>query len=280
MNAEISLTNLWGEIADATLESEFRQRELASEIARAKILFSLTSVIVLILGLNDYFLFQLRPPFWNLVATRVAVGVISIATLHGILRHRTPIHMDRMMLSWGVLYMLLVLYVDSTRPEQFANGSILDVIVLLTIYLAVNSRLKLQVIPAVLYTVGNFSMLGYKTNLTNIIIVSTAAIILSANFIGFAVAWFLNRAARMQFLGLKAEEALRKQLEAAMAKIKTLEGLLPICSYCRMMRDGDGTWKVVEQYIAEHTDAIFTHGICPDCSEKHFPDQKRTRTNK
>lgn len=58
------------------------------------------------------------------------------------------------------------------------------------------------------------------------------------------------------------------QLQAALAEVKVLRGILPICSYCRKVRDDADYWQSVESYVARHTDARFTHGICPSCFEK------------
>ena len=55
------------------------------------------------------------------------------------------------------------------------------------------------------------------------------------------------------------------ELEDALARVKTLQGLLPICSYCKKIRGDDNYWKQVEGYIEEHADVSFSHGICPDC---------------
>ena len=55
------------------------------------------------------------------------------------------------------------------------------------------------------------------------------------------------------------------ELEAALGKVKTLQGLLPICSYCKKIRGDNNYWKQVEGYIEDHADVSFSHGICPDC---------------
>jgi len=69
---------------------------------------------------------------------------------------------------------------------------------------------------------------------------------------------------------LRVEIAERKQLilqlQEALARVKTLSGLLPICAWCKRIRDDKGYWNHVEAYLAEHTEADFTHGICPDCA--------------
>jgi len=63
-----------------------------------------------------------------------------------------------------------------------------------------------------------------------------------------------------------------KELEEAIANVKQLQGLLPICCYCKKIRDDGNYWHRVESYIAGHANVRFSHGICPDCSEKMKAD--------
>lgn len=62
-----------------------------------------------------------------------------------------------------------------------------------------------------------------------------------------------------------AQQQLIAELEDALSRVRTLSGLLPICSWCKKVRDDRGYWRAVEAYIEEHSQAEFTHGICPDC---------------
>lgn len=64
-----------------------------------------------------------------------------------------------------------------------------------------------------------------------------------------------------------------RELEEALAQVKKLEGLLPICSYCKRVRDDHDYWQQVESYVAARSEASFSHGICPDCHEKHVRPQ-------
>ncbi|MEW6599886.1 MAG: PAS domain S-box protein [Nitrospirota bacterium] len=73
-------------------------------------------------------------------------------------------------------------------------------------------------------------------------------------------------------LAEQVRENLILELRDALAKIKTLKGLIPICAWCKKIRDDKGYWKKVETYIREHSDASFTHGICPDCLKKESPE--------
>ncbi len=73
----------------------------------------------------------------------------------------------------------------------------------------------------------------------------------------------------------KAEEErekLIKELQEALSKIRTLSGMLPICSSCKKIRNDQGYWTQIESYIKEHSNAEFSHGICPDCSKKLYSD--------
>jgi PAS domain S-box-containing protein len=66
-------------------------------------------------------------------------------------------------------------------------------------------------------------------------------------------------------------ERLILELKKALAEVKTLSGLLPICAHCKMIRDDRGYWNRIETFIRDRSSAEFTHGICPDCAQKHFP---------
>ncbi|NLI80729.1 MAG: PAS domain-containing protein [Deltaproteobacteria bacterium] len=70
----------------------------------------------------------------------------------------------------------------------------------------------------------------------------------------------------------KEREALIEELQDALAKVKTLSGLLPICASCKRIRDDNGYWQQIEAYIGEHSEAEFSHGICPECARRLYPD--------
>jgi PAS domain S-box-containing protein len=73
----------------------------------------------------------------------------------------------------------------------------------------------------------------------------------------------------------KAEEERERlilELRDALSKIKTLSGLLPICASCKKIRDDKGYWRQIESYIKEHSEVDFSHGICPACMKKLYPE--------
>jgi len=62
------------------------------------------------------------------------------------------------------------------------------------------------------------------------------------------------------------------QLREALAKVKTLSGMLPICGSCKRIRNDEGYWQQLESYISRHSNAEFTHGLCSDCMKKLYPE--------
>jgi len=86
------------------------------------------------------------------------------------------------------------------------------------------------------------------------------------------------RRAHKRFLAER--EKLIADLQKALAEIKTLQGILPICSFCKKIRDDKEVWTQLEHYISEHTDARFSHSFCPDCARKmyseYFPKKDTT----
>jgi len=67
-------------------------------------------------------------------------------------------------------------------------------------------------------------------------------------------------------------ERLIQELETALSEVKTLSGMLPICSSCKKVRDDHGYWKQIEEYISQRSDAQFSHSVCPDCAVQLYPE--------
>ena len=84
---------------------------------------------------------------------------------------------------------------------------------------------------------------------------------------------------------LQLESALSEkitELQEALDHVKTLQGLLPICMYCKKIRDDSNVWKNIEIYIEEHSDVMFSHSLCQECKAKYYPDfvdQEKSNTS-
>ncbi len=103
---------------------------------------------------------------------------------------------------------------------------------------------------------------------------SAAAVLLSA-LIALALYRFNLRLRKEIGLRTEAEqkkERLIEELSAALNDVETLSGLLPICSYCKKIRDEEGTWQRIDSYIESRSSAVFSHGMCEECFQEHQPD--------
>jgi len=70
----------------------------------------------------------------------------------------------------------------------------------------------------------------------------------------------------------RERDRLILELREALEKVKTLSGLLPICAHCKKIRDDKGYWNQVEGYLSAHSELKFSHGICPECAKKYYPE--------
>ncbi len=107
-------------------------------------------------------------------------------------------------------------------------------------------------------------------------------LVISILFIIFSLLW--NTRLRIEIKKSKViqeeKEKLINDLQIALEKIKTLTGLVPICAQCKKIRNEKGVWKPIEAYIESHTDALFSHGICPECEKKIYGDKNWYKKNK
>ena len=80
---------------------------------------------------------------------------------------------------------------------------------------------------------------------------------------------WLPSIAELEISKSKIEDSNEKLTEA-LSQVKSLEGIIPICSHCKNIRNDEGYWSQVEEYVSQNTNAGFTHSICPDCSKQHY----------
>jgi len=92
--------------------------------------------------------------------------------------------------------------------------------------------------------------------------------------------WSLVTGRERAIRAVREREKLIAELQKAFAEIKTLQGILPICSVCKKIRDDKDAWKQMETFIIEHSEAVFSHGYCPDCAQKALKDVKELTKRK
>ena len=92
---------------------------------------------------------------------------------------------------------------------------------------------------------------------------------IDGDLLGFLV---INRNITERIKMAEERDRLIDDLQKALANVKMLSGIIPICASCKMIRDDKGYWNQIESYVRDHSEAKFSHGICPDCARKLYPD--------
>jgi ABC-type transport system involved in cytochrome bd biosynthesis fused ATPase/permease subunit len=167
-----------------------------------------------------------------------------------------------------------MLIVNALRPTDYVAVIVWDVMTIYGIYLVLPAPLHFQMLLALLLT-GGGSVLWLIHRLGLAETYETIAVLAAYSFtnaFGIFVSRRLNQSHRQQFVLLMQERKAREELEIALAEVKTLRGIIPICSYCRKIRNDEGYYEVVEKYIMEHSEAVFSHTYCPECFAEHYPD--------
>ena len=102
----------------------------------------------------------------------------------------------------------------------------------------------------------------------DLLIIGTIDSVIISAAVAFLIIYFVRNTARLE---LRVNERTA-ELQEALGQIKTLRGIVPICSHCKQIRNDEGFWSQVEHYIEDHTYVKFSHGICPECKKEHYPD--------
>ncbi|MDY0041750.1 MAG: hypothetical protein RBS57_15665, partial [Desulforhabdus sp.] len=201
--------------------------------------------------------------------------------------------------AWTVAAYMLVLSisesVDAVIKFQALHEELIPytVIIIMTFYLFLPARTYPTSVAALLGSLIYVSTLWLftLTSLDNLLIIILFLVVVNAFGIYFLITF--SQSQRREFFALREEQRLndeleneverRKKVEAeqqeliaslkkAMDEVKTLQGFIPICASCKKIRDDEGYWRQIEAYIEEHSSATFSHGICPDCGKKLYPD--------
>ena len=245
-------------------EDRYRQRYLRTDVVRATFGIALIIVTLIAFIYRDHYFLGLSWKFYALLAARCGFVVFSVGVL-AYLRKITDYRIyDRVIAVWTFLALTLNLVINLTRPSDYYLFVILDMVYLSLVYITLPSRLWIQMITCLYFSIGDVLIIALTKEpavqpaLFTIIFAS-----ILANGLGIVLGFFFSYYRKEDYLSI--EQATR-----ALNEVKTLSGFLPICSSCKKIRNDQGYWQAVEQYVKEHTEAQFTHGICPDCMGKFY----------
>lgn len=265
-----SQIGFWGRFVCPDWERQYQREALTQDVAGARLVLWPMMVAFLLFLINDWRMFAGTSQFLPLLGLRLAVVVVSLAAIVRLRSAITPGAFELWMLAWSGLMIATSLYLLTMRPVASVNqGGTVLLIMIFSLLLPL--RFALQFSTALAYTVG-YALLYLSKNPAPLVLSGTMTILGLALILGLIAAQMLNRARRESFAAHDRERKVIESLEKALAEVKTLRGLLPICSSCKKIRQDDGLWKQVESYLQEHSQVEFTHGICPECFQRLYPD--------
>jgi hypothetical protein len=259
--------------ASRALEQAFRKSQLLSSMTVASWSCILAMVGMLAFLVTDYRLFGNSANFYGLLAYRLGFMLACLVVLVVVQRRPTVATFEWTILAWNLLLAGGTIFVNSTRPSSLAGPIIVTEQMVLLSYCIIPLPLLLQMLPAAVYTISVFVFCAKGDQLagsmTATAVVESFAI---AHLLGILASRQLQRRKRQLFAAALRHSELSASLEQALIEIRTLRGILPICSHCKRVMNDAGAWEQVEVYVRKHTHAEFTHDICPECAHAHFPE--------
>jgi hypothetical protein len=262
-----SVIDFWGRFASGDMEERFRREQLAEDLKTAKFLAWIYALSTAVFFFTDWVLKGVTPTFLLLILPR-SVIVLSCAMV--ILRLRFAIASswsDRWLLAWISLNLVMELHVHSTNSS--AGAALSSLLFIWALSSLVPMRFSYQAGSATVAALAFTALIIAKKPepglLAKVLIASLTAFV-----IGLVCSRRMHRSRRESFAAHLVERETGVLLEAALAQVETLEGILPICAACKKIREKDNAWMPLDEYVSNHTGALFSHGMCPDCMARFY----------
>ena len=260
------------------LYAEMREYYFGPDRAMMLWLLSLATMLPLALAINR--LIPISEADYYVAIYDLAIGLVFAAG--AVITYRSPDYklLDR--ISWALLIIVIpaMLYLrysatlDVNRSEYIDLAFFLDLILVFGVYAALSVGPLIKFASMTLYILGVMILYSLHIELVPGQGKGLVVIVLGYSFVslmGFAYVILIAKTRFFAFQSLVQEKYLNSELTDALDKVKTLSGMLPICAHCKKVRDDQGYWEQIEHYITDHSEAEFTHGICPDCARDLFP---------
>ena len=271
------MIEFWGRFASPDMEEKFRIEYLDEDSKTADFLAVIYILSIVVFVGMDLALKGVGSTFLILLIPR---SVILLSSTALVLRLRNPISprlFDRWLLGSFGLNLLMELCVQSTRVAS--ETAVVGILFVWALTSLAPVRFSYQ---AGMATIASLSFMGLivgkKPELPTLAAILVSLILALA--LGLVCSRRLHRARRQSFAAHLLERETGVLLEAALAQLKTLEGILPICSACKRIREQDGAWVGLDDYVSAHSPARFSHGMCPDCMARFYPHHHSPQSRK
>lgn len=140
-------------------------------------------------------------------------------------------------------------------------------------FLLMPNSFRRQILPPVLLSVAYTALRLWRVNDVGMLELTNDVLMLAVLNVGgiLLVARRVSLETELDEISARERDA-RREAEAALARVRTLEGVIPVCSFCGSVRMDGGDWQGLQRYITQHSKATFSHGLCPPCRARHYPE--------
>lgn len=199
---------------------------------------------------------------WSMLLKRLLLrSVLVAAPLLGIwlIREaRTRAEYAQAVFLVSVLIGAMTLGLNLIRPAGTGLPLRSPLLIIAIMYFALPDRPKRQCVTPIVMTFGLILLRLTRLSGGGIDVAGDVIVLLSLNAIGM--------------VSVVRRERLEQATSAVVSELKALRGIIPICSHCRKVRGEVGDWQQLERYVRDRSEALFSHGICPDCLVEHYQD--------
>jgi len=246
-------------------ERQYRQESLPQNRKQLMLSISLVAGTVVAFGLVD-----LVGSGGNSHTLYIRLAVLVLTAMVGwrVARCRSPRALDTLGLLWMLLVGIELILLSVLRPADTITIPVVNILAIFMAYVLVPVPLRLQIAAALTFSAG-FIALGVGAHGWRPEILLAYAM---ANVLGSLMSRRQNRVQRLNYAWMRRERSARERLTRALAEVKVLKGILPICSCCKKVRNEEGDYIPVDSYVSHHTGAVFSHTFCPECMEERYPD--------
>jgi hypothetical protein len=268
---------LVGEFADPKLEAAYRQRYAPQDRLFGRVIVAMAAVTVLALGLMDRSQIADDTAFVWMQGVRVTFFALSAVALVLLRGQPSPAAFVRVLFGWYLLTVGVQLYGGCAWPAGQTDMRLAASMAVLASYTVMPLPMRYQAVGALLHAAASLLLIAWLNPPSDQTALLSDVIWLSLlNGLGLFMSYRLHTRQRRLFAAAVRQTELSSNLARALAEVRTLRGLIRVCSWCRKV-DADGVWRQLEAYVKDHSHAEFTHGICPTCLEVAVGEVNETR---
>ncbi len=260
----------------ANLERRFRRWTRDQDRRLLIFLVIVVAVAATVFALLDVVFYADGMQNGQVLLCRMGVLVTSLAAILVLRRERSVRVFDWYVTCWLISVLAMQVGVAMLRPVGWSPVQIINMLLVLGAYSLLPVPTRFIAVPVLAFSAANLVILAVPAGAApGRIQFATMAAYAVANVLGLLMSRRLQNLRRRQFRVLQRERDARRRLRAALDEVKVLRGIVPICSFCKKVRNDDGDYESVEAYLSRNSEADFSHTLCPDCFREQYPEEAR-----